>query len=203
MSNPHFTEEKSLKGTQTADNLLRAFLNETHAAVRYEYYADQAKSDGYVQISDIFAETASDEKYHAKSFYRFLQEDFFEEDLSVDAAPFSITLGDTLENLKAAARGEKTEMADLYPGFAKIAKEEGFDQVAYIFTEISEVEEAHHRRYSKLIENIEKGRVFKRDEVVEWKCNNCGYIHTGKEAPEECPACFHPRGYFELFVEAY
>lgn len=199
-----YREEKVLKGTKTAENLLRSFLNETHAAVKYEYYAKQAKKDGYVQIQNIFQETADNEKQHAKEFFRFLTNNGFNDtELAVEVPPIGITLADTLSNLKAAHAGEKAEMSDLYPGFRDVAREEGFEKIATAFQEISEVEENHEKRYAKLIDNIENDRVFKKDEVVRWKCLVCGYIAEGQEAPEECPSCHHPTGHFELFVETY
>lgn len=193
---------KNLRGTRTAENLMKSFAGEGQARNRYSYYASQAKKDGYVQISNIFLETADNEKEHAKMFFKFLKEDLDGEAVEITAS-YPVALGDTAANLLAAANGENEEACELYPEFARVAKEEGFDDIAHIFTEISEAEEKHERRYRKLLSNIENDRVFKRDEVVEWKCNNCGYIHTGKEAPEECPACEHPIDHFELFKETY
>ncbi len=193
---------KSLKGTQTAKNLMQSFAGESQARMRYNYYASVAEKEGYVQISNIFTETADNEKEHAKRFFKFLNEDLCGEKVDIEA-DYPVTYADTLTNLKAAADGENEEHSDLYPKFADIAEEEGFEEIAYVFREIAEVEERHEARFLKLAENMEKGIVFKRDEVVEWKCNNCGYIHTGKEAPEACPACDHARKYFELFVETY
>lgn len=192
----------SLKGTKTANNLMAAFAGESQANMRYTYYAKQAKEEGYVQISMIFEETARNEKEHAKRFFKFLAEDFCKEAVNVNW-DYPVALEDTATNLAAAADGEHEEFAHMYPQFADIAEEEGFEEIAYVFREISEVEERHEIRYRKLLDNIKNDRVFKRDEVVLWKCNNCGYIHEGKEAPEVCPACDHPQGYFELFVETY
>ncbi|NLY09103.1 MAG: rubrerythrin family protein [Tissierellia bacterium] len=193
---------KSLKGTQTAKNLMAAWMGECQAAMRYTYYAKQAKKDGYVQIQNIFQETADNEKEHAKRFYRFMVADLAGE-VENPNWNYPMVFADTPVNLKASADGENEEATDMYPNFAKIAKEEGFDEIAVAFTEIAEVEERHEIRFRKLLSNIETGRVFKRDTVVEWKCNNCGYIHEGMEAPIECPACVHPQEHFELFVETY
>ncbi|NLY21310.1 MAG: rubrerythrin family protein [Tissierellia bacterium] len=192
----------SLKGTKTAENLMRAFIGETQATVRYHYYASQAKKDGYVQIQNIFEETSRNESEHAKRFYKFLKEEFQNETIKVEG-DFPVSLDDTKNNLIAAAKGELEEHECMYPEFAKIAKEEGFDEIAHVFTEVGEVEEAHERRFLKLLENIETGTVFKKDKVVLWKCNNCGYIHEGVSAPEVCPACDHPQAHFEVFKETY
>lgn len=191
--------EKSLKGTKTEKNLLAAFAGESQARMRYDYFASQAKKDGYVQMSMIFQETALNEKEHAKRFFKFLEGGAVE----IQAAYPAGVIGTTLDNLEAAADGEKEEWGVLYPGFAETAQEEGFEEIATVFREIAEVEEYHERRYRKLAGNIKEGRVFKRDEVVKWKCNNCGYVHEGEEAPELCPACAHPQSYYELWVEAY
>jgi rubrerythrin len=191
-----------LKGTKTAQNLMTAFAGESQARMRYDYYASQAKKDGYVQIKNIFEETARNEKEHAKRFYKFLREELENETIDV-SADFPVNFKDTKANLKAAAAGENEEHTEMYPEFARIAKEEGFEEISKVFTEVGEVEERHEARFLKLLDNIEKGIVFKRDEVVEWKCNNCGYVHKGKEAPEACPACDHPQDHFELFLETY
>lgn len=193
---------KSLKGTKTEENLMKAFAGECQARTRYTYYASAAKKEGYVQISNIFTETAENEKEHAKRFYKFLVADVDGQNVSI-TAEYPVALGDTKANLLSAAEGEKEEWGMLYPDFAKVAREEGFEEVAHILEEIAEVEERHERRFRKLHANMEAGRVFKRDEPVEWKCNNCGYVHEGTEAPEECPACAHPRAHFELFLETY
>lgn len=192
----------NLKGTKTAVNLMQSFAGESQATMRYNYYAKEAKKEGYVQISNIFAETARNEVEHAKRFFKFLNEDLKDEAVEI-AAGFPVMLGNTEENLKSAIEGENEEHSKLYPEFADIAEEEGFKDIAYVFREIAEVEERHEIRYKKLLKNIEDGKVFQKDEVVEWKCNNCGYIHKGKSAPKECPACAHPQGYFEVFVETY
>lgn len=193
----------SLKGTKTAENLMKAFAGECQARTRYTYYASQAKKEGYVQISNIFTETAENEKEHAKRFYKFLNESLGGEVVEITAASFPVALGDTKANLLAAAKGENEEWTDLYPKFAKVAEEEGFTTIAAVIREIAEVEENHEKRYRKLLKNIEEGTVFEKDTVVRWKCNNCGYIYEGTSAPKSCPACAHPQGYFELFVETY
>ena len=191
-----------LKGTKTAANLMQSFAGESQATMRYTYYAKEAKKEGYVQISNIFEETAMNEKAHAKRFFRFLNEDLCGDSVEIQAE-YPVTLADTITNLKSAAAGENEEHSQLYPEFAKIAEEEGFEEIAYVFREIAEAEERHERRFLKLIENIENNKVFEKDEEVEWKCNNCGYVHTGKSAPEMCPACDHPVGHFEVFKETY
>lgn len=193
---------KSLKGTRTAENLMKSFAGESQARTRYTYYASQAKKDGYVQMQNIFLETAENEKEHAKRFFKFLKADLDGEAVEITAA-YPVALGDTSANLLAAANGENEEACELYPEFARVAEEEGFPEIAYVFREIAEAEERHERRFRKLLSNIENDRVFKRDEVLEWKCNNCGYIHTGKSAPDECPACAHAIDHFEIFVETY
>ena len=193
----------NLKGTKTAENLLKSFAGESQANRRYTYYAKQAEKDGYVQIRNIFQETAENESEHAKRFFKFLVKGGYQGKAIEITAGYPVALDKTPENLKAAAAGENEEHSDLYPTFAKVAKEEGFDEIAKVWEEVAEVEEAHEKRYLKLLKNIEEGKVFKRDEVVRWKCLNCGYIHEGKEAPEACPACAHPQKYFELFVETY
>ena len=194
---------KSLKGTKTAENLMKSFAGECQARTRYTYYSSIAKKQGYVQISNIFMETAEQEKEHAKKFYKFLKEDFVDEMIEITASyPVSFH-EDTMANLKAAAAGENEEWTELYPEFAKTAREEGFESIAITFERISEVEKRHEARYNKLAKNIEEGKVFKKDEKVLWKCLNCGHVHEGEEAPNECPTCAHPQGYFEVFVEAY
>ncbi len=192
----------SLKGTKTAVNLMNSFAGESQARTRYTYYASQAKKEGYVQISNIFIETAENEKEHAKRFFKFLNEEFCGETIEI-TADFPVTLGDTKVNLKAAAEGENEEHTKMYPEFAKIAEDEGFKNIAFVFREIAEVEERHERRFLKLLTNIENNQVFEKEEVVEWKCNNCGYVHTGKSAPNKCPACDHPQAHFEVFKETY
>ena len=194
---------KSLKGTKTAENLMKSFAGECQARTRYTYYSSIAKKQGYVQISNIFMETAEQEKEHAKKFYKFLKEDFVDEMIEITASyPVSFH-EDTMANLKAAAAGENEEWTELYPKFAKIAREEGFEAIAKTFERISEVEKRHEARYNKLAKNMEEGKVFKKDEKVLWKCLNCGHIHEGEEAPKACPTCQHPQGYFEVFIENY
>ncbi len=193
---------KDLKGTKTAVNLMTSFAGESQANMRYSYYASQAKKDGYVQIKNIFEETALNEKEHAKRFYKFLKDQLEGEIIEISAG-FPVNLSDTKSNLKAAAAGEHEEHTDMYPEFAKIAAEEGFKEISIIFKEVAAVEERHEKRFLKLLENIENGTVFSKEEPVEWKCNNCGYIHNGKSAPNKCPACDHPIDHFEVFVETY
>ncbi len=196
---------KSLKGTKTAENLLKSFAGESQARNRYTFYASIANKEGYKQMENIFIETADNEKEHAKRFYKFLLEGL-EGDLPATIeinAGYPVAQGNTLENLKAAANGENEEWSELYPYFADVADEEGFPEIATAFRRIADAEKRHEIRFNKLIKNIEEGRVFSRPEKVEWKCGNCGYIHEGTEAPEKCPACVHPRSYFEIFCETY
>ncbi len=187
----------SLKGTQTEKNLLTAFAGESQARNRYTYFASQAKKEGYVQISDIFTETANQEKEHAKRFFKFLEGG----EVEIAAAFPAGVIGTTLENLKAAAAGEHYEHTEMYPGFAKVAREEGFNDIAAVFEAISVAEKQHEKRYDDLAANIEAGKVFKKDNTVAWRCRNCGYLHEGEEAPELCPACAHPQAHFELLGE--
>lgn len=191
-----------LKDSRTANNLMKAFVNECQASMRYTYYAKQAKEDGYVQIQNIFKETADNEAQHAKRFYKFLRDEMQGEEIKITNT-YPVEFGKTLENLKASYEDENFEATKLYPDFAKEAMKEGFDKIAKVFEEIAEVEMAHHNRYKKLYENIEAGKVFKRNEVYIWKCNNCGYLHEGKTPPKKCPACDHPMDFFEIFVENY
>ncbi|MBU5484994.1 rubrerythrin family protein [Clostridium sp. MSJ-11] len=193
---------KSLKGTKTAENLMKSFAGESQARTRYTYYASQAKKEGYVQISNIFLETAENEKEHAKRFFKFLNADLQGEVVDIEAS-YPVGLGSTVQNLEYAANGENEEWTELYPEFADIADEEGFPSIATVFRKIAEVELRHENRFRKLLENIKTEMVFKKDEVSLWKCNNCGYIYEGKEAPDLCPACAHPQSYFEVFVETY
>jgi len=186
-----------LKGSHTEKNLLTAFAGESQARNRYTYFAGQARKDGYVQIADIFEETANQEKEHAKRFFQFLKGGEVEVTASFPAG----VIGGTLENLKAAAAGENFEHTEMYPGFAKTAREEGFDEIAGVFEFVSVAEKQHEKRYNDLAANIEAGRVFKRDTEVVWRCRNCGYLHRGKEAPQTCPACVHPQAHFELLGE--
>ncbi|WP_300667657.1 rubrerythrin [Desulfoluna sp.] len=189
----------TLKGTQTEKNLLTAFAGESQARNRYTYFAGQAKKEGYVQISAIFEETASQEKEHAKRFFKFLEGGEVEVKWNFPAG----VIATTVENLKAAAAGEKEEFTSMYPGYAKVARDEGFDAIATVFENICVAEEHHENRFSALAANIEAGRVFKRDANTVWACRNCGYVHTGEEAPISCPACVHPQAHFELKPDNY
>jgi rubrerythrin len=186
--------EKSLKGTRTEQNLLKAFAGESQARNRYEFAASVAKKEGYVQISNIFQKTANQEKEHAKRFFKFLEGG----DAEITASYPAGKTGTTAENLKAAAMGENEEWTKLYPTFSEIAREEGFVEVAAAFKMIAKVEAEHEKRYLKLLKNLEEGSVFQKKEKVRWVCSNCGYVHEGEKAPEKCPACLHPKEYFEL-----
>jgi rubrerythrin len=188
-----------LKGSLTEKNLLTAFAGESQARNRYTYFASQAKKDGFVQIQSIFEETANQEKEHAKRLFKFLEGGEVEIKASFPAG----VIGSTQENLKASAAGENYEHTEMYPGFAKTAREEGFEAIATVFEAIAVAEKQHEKRYLDLAANIEAGRVFKRDTEVVWRCRNCGYLHTGNEAPETCPACAHPKAHFELLGENY
>lgn len=188
---------KSVKGTQTEKNLLTAFAGESQARNRYTYFASKARKEGYVQIAEIFEETAHQEKEHAKRYFGFLEGG----ELEIQWAFPAGVVGSTLENLKASAAGERYEHTEMYPGFAKIAREEGFEAIGAIFDMISVAEKQHEKRYVELAGNIEADRVFKRDQAVVWRCRNCGYLHEGLEAPQQCPACAHPQAYFELLGE--
>ncbi|MCL4442386.1 rubrerythrin [Desulforamulus profundi] len=176
----------TLKGTKTEENLKAAFAGESQARNKYTYWASVAKKEGYEQIAAIFLETADNEKEHAKRLFKFLN---------------GIT--DTKTHLKEAAAGENYEYTSMYKEFEKVAREEGFNEIADVFREIGEVEEEHEKRYLALLKNIEEGKVFKRDEEVKWKCRNCGYVHKGTEAPEICPACAHAQAHYELHCENY
>jgi rubrerythrin len=186
-----------LKGTQTEKNLLTAFAGESQARNRYTYFGGQARKDGFVQIADIFIETAEQEKEHAKRFFKFLEGG----EVEIACAFPAGVIGTTLDNLKAAAAGECHEHTSMYPGFAQVAKEEGFKDVAAACQAISVAEKQHEKRFLDLAANIQAGRVFKRDSQVMWRCRNCGYLHVGKSAPELCPACLHPQAHFELLGE--
>jgi len=194
---------QSLKGTKTADNLMKAFAGESQARNRYTYYASIAKKEGYIQIANFFQETADNEKEHAKRFFNLLKEDLNGEAVEINGASYPVAIGDTVFNLKAAASGENEEWTELYPTFAKIAEEEGFNKVAIAFRKIAEVEKHHEERYLKLAANIEASKVFVKDEAVAWKCGNCGYIVLAESAPELCPACLHPKAYFELLSDNF
>ena len=177
-----------LKGSRTEANLMAAFAGESQARNKYTYYASKAKKEGYEQIAAIFTETADNEKEHAKMWFKLLHD---------GGVP------DTMTNLKDAAAGENYEWTDMYAEFAKVAKEEGFDKIAYLFEAVGKIEKEHEERYNKLLKNIEEGKVFEYGEIKVWKCRNCGHIHVGLKAPEVCPVCDHPKAYFELKAENY
>ncbi len=187
----------SLKGSKTEKNLLTAFSGESQARNRYNYFASQATKDGYAQISYIFTETAEQEKEHAKRLFKLLEGG----EVEIAAAFPAGVIGSTLENLRDAAAGENYEHTQMYPDFARVAREEGFDEIAKIFESIAVAEKQHEKRYNDLAANIKADRVFKRDEKVTWRCRNCGYLHEGEAAPDECPACAHPQAHFELLGE--
>ncbi|HOQ10069.1 MAG TPA: rubrerythrin family protein [Syntrophomonadaceae bacterium] len=178
----------NLKGTKTEENLWSAFAGESKVRMKYTYFASQADKEGYKQMAAIFQETADNEKEHAKRFYKFL---------------IGGSIKPTVDNLLEAAEGELEEHSKIYPEYAKIAREEGFEEIATVFEEIAEVEEQHEKRFRKLLENIKNDTVFKKPTPVKWKCRNCGYVHEGTEAPEICPACAHPQSYYEVLAENY
>ena len=190
---------KSIKGTQTEQNLLKAFAGESQARNRYTFFASQARKEGLIQIAEIFAETADQEKEHAKRFFSFLEGG----DVEITAAFPAGKVGTSLENLAAAAAGEEHEWQTLYPEFARIAREEGFVAVAVAFEAICVSEKQHGKRYRTLADNLQAGKVFKRNGKVVWRCRNCGYLHEGEDAPKICPACLHPQAHFELLGENY
>ena len=190
---------KSVKDTQTEKNLLTAFAGESQARNRYTFFASAARKEGYEQIANIFTETAGNEKEHAEIFFKYLEGG----DVEIMATYPAGIIGTTETNLKEAADGEKLEWSEIYVNFEIMAKDEGFNEIAASFKEIAEVEEFHEGRYRKLANNIANGEVFKKRAVVKWHCTNCGYIHEGEEAPEECPACKHSRAYYELLAENY
>ena len=177
---------KDLKGTKTEKNLWEAFAGESQARNKYTYFASKAKKDGYVQIAKIFEETAANEKEHAEIWFKLLN-----------------GIGSTAENLKSAAEGENYEWTDMYDQMAKDAKEEGFDHIAFLFDQVGKIEKEHEERYRKLLANVEGGLVFSRDGDMIWQCSNCGHIHVGKQAPEVCPVCVHPKAYFQIKAENY
>ncbi len=189
----------NLKGTQTEKNILTAFSGESQARNRYTYFTSKAKKEGYVQIASIFEETANQEKEHAKRLFKLLEGG----EVEITGAFPAGVIDTTLENLKGAAAGENYEHTIMYPGFAKVAREEGFDSIAAIFEAIAIAEKQHEKRYNDLAANIEAGKVFKKDEKVVWRCRNCGYLHEGTEAPGVCMACAHPQAHFELLGENY
>lgn len=179
---------KDLKGTKTEKSLMEAFAGESQARNKYTYYASKAKKEGYEQIAAIFTETANNEKEHAKIWFKLLN---------------GGEVPDTVANLKDAANGENYEWTDMYEKFAKEAKEEGFDRIAYLFEEVGKIEKEHEERYKKLLKNVEEGLVFSKDGDCIWQCANCGHIHIGKKAPEVCPVCNHPQGYFQVLAQNY
>ncbi|MBN2097522.1 MAG: rubrerythrin family protein [Candidatus Omnitrophica bacterium] len=190
---------KSIKGTKTEKNLLASFAGESQARNRYTYFASVAKKAGFEQIAAIFLETADNEKEHAKRFFKLLEGG----EVKITASYPSGVIGDTAQNLTAAAAGENLEWTKLYKEAEQVARAEGFEEIAVQFKEIAEVEEQHEKRYRKLLKNVQEDKVFKKDAVVKWKCRNCGYVHEGKEPPQECPACAHPQAYYELLCENY
>jgi rubrerythrin len=190
---------KSIKGTETEKNLLKAFAGESQARNRYTFFASVARKEGYEQIANIFEETAGNEREHAEVFFKYLVGG----DVGIEAVYPAGIIGDTKANLEAAADGEKMGWSKIYADFEKIARKEGFEEIAISFKEIAEVEEFHEKRYRKLARNVGSGEVFKKKGVVKWHCINCGYIHEGTEAPKECPACKHSQAYYELLAENY
>ena len=190
---------KSVKGTKTEKNLLKAFAGESQARNRYTYFASTARKEGYEQIANIFTETADNEKEHAKVFFKYLEGG----DVEVLASYPAGVVKDTKANLEAAADGEKFEWTKLYADFAWIAKEEGFSEIARSFEQIAKVERFHESRYRKLVANVASGEVFKKKSPVKWHCTNCGYVLEGTEAPKECPACKHPQAYYEVLAENF
>ena len=184
---------KELKGTKTEQNLLKAFAGESQARNRYTFFASQAKKEGYPQIAKIFLETAEHEKEHAKRLFKFLEGG----EVEITAAYPAGKIGSTVENLKAAAGGENYEHTTMYPEFAKIAEEEGFPEIAAVLRSIAVAEKWHEERYLSLVKNIEEGTIYKKEKPIRWKCTNCGYIHEGPEPPEKCPACAHPKSFYE------
>ena len=189
----------TVKGTQTEKNLMAAFAGESQARNRYTYFSGVAKKAGFEQIAEIFLETAENEKEHAKRFFSYLEGG----ECEITAAFPAGVIADTAANLEAAAAGEKMEWTAIYKSASETAAREGFPEIATLFKEISEVEERHERRYRKLLANVREGKVFKKDTVVAWKCRNCGYVHEGKDAPPNCPACKHPQAYYEVLGENY
>jgi len=189
----------NLKGTRTERNLLTAFAGESQARNRYTFYASQAKKEGFEQISAIFLDTANNEKEHAKRLFKFLEGGEVEITASFPAG----IIGNTEANLKESAGGENYEYNTMYPEFAKVAEEEGFPEIAAVLRAIAKAEMSHEERFLKLLENIQKGQVFQREEKVDWRCSNCGYIHHGTAAPEVCPACDHPQSYYEVWCVNY
>jgi len=190
---------KSIKGSQTEKNLMQSFAGESQARMRYTYFASAAKKEGYEQIAAIFTETADQEKEHAKRMFKYLEGGMVEVNASFPAG----VIGQTVDNLKAAAAGEYEEWSELYPSFAKTADKEGYPEIAQMYRAISIAEKEHESRYKAFVKNIEADEVFEKTSETTWICRNCGYVHTGKEAPNECPACRHPKAYFEVKKDNY
>jgi len=190
---------KSIKGSKTETNLLASFAGESQARNRYGFFASQAKKEGYEQIAAIFLDTAENEREHAKRFFKFLEGG----DVEITAVYPAGVIGETACNLEEAANGEKMEWTKLYVDAEGIARQEGFDVIAAVYKEIAEVEAQHEKRYRKLLQNLKEGKVFKKDSAVKWHCRNCGYVHEGKDAPKQCPACAHPQAYYEVLAENY
>jgi len=190
---------RSIKGTKTERNLLTAFAGESQARNRYTFFASQAKKEGYEQIAAIFLDTADNEKEHAKRLFKFLEGG----EVEIQAAFPAGVIGTTAENLENAAKGEHYEYNEMYPQFAKVAEEEGFEEIAKVFKAIAVAEKEHERRFLALLKNLKEGKVFHRDQPVRWRCRNCGYVHEGTEAPERCPSCDHPRDYFEVYADIW
>ncbi|MCD4817746.1 MAG: rubrerythrin family protein [Candidatus Cloacimonetes bacterium] len=191
------------KGSKTAENLMKAFAGESQARMRYTYAAKAAVKEGFLQIGEIFLETAENEKEHAKLFYKQLLKNGMNEEVIEINAGYPVALSDTMKNLEYAANGENEEWTDLYPTFAKIAEEEGFTEAATTFKLIALVEKKHEERFRKLLDNVKNHKAFKKDNKVFWKCRNCGHIVESIEAPGVCPVCDHPQKYFEMFIENY
>ncbi len=190
---------KSIRGTETEKNVLLSFAGESQARNRYTYFASQAKKEGYEQVAWAFLDTAEQEKEHAKKFFQLLEGG----EVEISGAFPAGVIGDTKANLAAAAAGEMFENTKMYPDFAGTAEKEGFPEIAALFNNIGVAEKGHEMRYRALLDNLERGRTFKREQPVRWRCRNCGYIHEGKEAPQKCPACQHPQAFFEVLVEKY
>lgn len=189
----------NFNGSQTEKNLLAAFAGESQARNRYTFFASKAKKEGYEQIAAIFEETAANEKEHAELFFKHLKGGIVEITASYPAG----VIGSTVDNLKAAAEGEKMEWGTIYPNFGDVAEKEGFPEVAWTFRKVAQVEAYHERRYNKLLANVQEGKVFKKDMPIKWKCRNCGMVIEGTTAPEKCPTCEHPKAYFEVWMENY
>lgn len=192
--------DKSLKGTKTAENLMKAFSGESQARNRYTFYSEKAKQEKYIDIANVFLETAHNEQYHAERFFRFLNKDFKGEQIAIVNAGYPVALGNTTENLKAGADGEHEEWSLLYPAFADDARNEGFNEIADVFTLISDVEKRHYERFQTYSQTLLNNEIFKKAGTVKWVCLECGHIHEGSEAPIVCPICSRPQGYFKLYI---